>query len=113
MLLTVVLSTIQVIVRFCSVPPQFCGKTPWRWSGVSPSILPPTSTRGLADRRLFRVPLCRKGTIHLQTHTPSPGFEPRPIGSVVNLTNHYTKVTNRPPLGKTVLPRKVSSISTF
>ncbi|GFU57784.1 hypothetical protein TNCV_1281331 [Trichonephila clavipes] len=43
---------------------------------------PPTSstnhTRGLAARRLFRVPPCREGTIHLQTSMSSPGFEPSP-----------------------------------
>ncbi|GFV95071.1 uncharacterized protein TNCV_3708671 [Trichonephila clavipes] len=38
---------------------------------------PTNLTRGLAARWLFRVPPCRKGTIHLQTSMPSPGFEPR------------------------------------
>ncbi|GFX13868.1 hypothetical protein TNCV_3421791 [Trichonephila clavipes] len=40
----------QVTVRFCSVPPQFRGHT-----------------RRLAARRLFRVPPCRKGTMHIKT----------------------------------------------
>ncbi|GFU73553.1 hypothetical protein TNCV_3359931 [Trichonephila clavipes] len=31
-----------------------------------------------AAQRLFRVPLCYKDTIRLQTSMPSPGFEPRP-----------------------------------
>ncbi|GFU68989.1 hypothetical protein TNCV_3398761 [Trichonephila clavipes] len=33
-------------------------------------------TRGLVARRLFRVPPCRQGTVHLQTSMPSPGFQP-------------------------------------
>ncbi|GFX15339.1 hypothetical protein TNCV_3302681 [Trichonephila clavipes] len=40
-------------------------------------------------RRLFRVPLCRKGTIRLQTSLPSPGIEPRPYGTAVSVANHY------------------------
>ncbi|GFT39224.1 hypothetical protein TNCV_2897431 [Trichonephila clavipes] len=36
------------------------------------------------------VPPCRKGTIHLQTSIPSPGFEPRPYSKAVSFTNHYT-----------------------
>ncbi|GFX93697.1 hypothetical protein TNCV_1588741 [Trichonephila clavipes] len=36
--------------------------------------LPPAS---LAAQRLFRVPSCCKGTIHLQTSMPSLVFEPR------------------------------------
>ncbi|GFW86823.1 transposable element Tcb1 transposase [Trichonephila clavipes] len=46
--------------------------------------------RGHAARRLFRVPSCRKGTIHLQTSKSSPGFEPKPHGSPFSVTNHYT-----------------------
>ncbi|GFX01261.1 hypothetical protein TNCV_4582271 [Trichonephila clavipes] len=33
---------------------------------------------------------CHKGSIHLQTSMPSPGFEPRPYGIAVSVTNHYT-----------------------
>ncbi|GFX08615.1 hypothetical protein TNCV_4171141 [Trichonephila clavipes] len=33
--------------------------------------------RGLAARRLFRAPPCRKDTIFLQPSTSSPGFKPR------------------------------------
>ncbi|GFW53528.1 HTH_Tnp_Tc3_2 domain-containing protein [Trichonephila clavipes] len=52
---------------------------------------PPTNiTRGLAVRRIFRVLLCRKGTIPLPTSTPSPGFEQRSYGSVVSVNNRYT-----------------------
>ncbi|GFY07437.1 uncharacterized protein TNCV_5086221 [Trichonephila clavipes] len=47
-------------------------------------------TRGLAARRLFRVPPCRKGTIHLQTSMSSPGFEPSLYGIAVSVANHYT-----------------------
>ncbi|GFU06205.1 hypothetical protein TNCV_4765121 [Trichonephila clavipes] len=62
--------------------------------GVVRSLLPlfPSTnyTRGLAARRLFRVPPCRKGTIHLQTSMPSQGFEPSPYGIAVSVANHYT-----------------------
>ncbi|GFW20666.1 hypothetical protein TNCV_1048891 [Trichonephila clavipes] len=47
-------------------------------------------TKGLAARRLFRVPLCRKGPIHLQTSMSSPEFEPRLYGTAVRVANHYT-----------------------
>ncbi|GFX50667.1 hypothetical protein TNCV_2722531 [Trichonephila clavipes] len=54
-------------------------------SGVSRLSSPSTNlTRGHAVRRLFRVPPCHEGTIHLQTPMPSPGLEPRPYA------NHYT-----------------------
>ncbi|GFX61573.1 hypothetical protein TNCV_2745481 [Trichonephila clavipes] len=55
--------------------------------GPSPST---NLTRGHAARQLFRVPPCRKGTIHLQTSMPSPGFEPSPYGTAVSITNYYT-----------------------
>ncbi|GFX62545.1 hypothetical protein TNCV_1006181 [Trichonephila clavipes] len=83
-------STIQVTVRFCSVPPQF-RRTPWGWSGTSHlSSLSTKYTRGLAARWLFRVPPCRKGTIHLQTSMSSPGFERSPYGITVSVSNYYT-----------------------
>ncbi|GFT16728.1 hypothetical protein TNCV_1333441 [Trichonephila clavipes] len=47
-------------------------------------------TRGLAARRLFSVPPCRKGTIHLQTSMPSPGFKPSPYDNAVSVANHST-----------------------
>ncbi|GFV46651.1 hypothetical protein TNCV_4226661 [Trichonephila clavipes] len=53
----------------------------------SPSI---NLTRGLAARRLFEVPPCREGTIHLQTSMPSPGLKPRSNGTGVRVTNRYT-----------------------
>ncbi|GFU40270.1 hypothetical protein TNCV_1733701 [Trichonephila clavipes] len=47
------------------------------WSEASHLSSPSTNlTRGVVDRRLFRVPPCRAGTIHLQTSMSSPGFEP-------------------------------------
>ncbi|GFV75981.1 hypothetical protein TNCV_1455781 [Trichonephila clavipes] len=56
--------------------------------------LPPTTqTKGLVARWLFRVPPCRKGTIYLQTSMSSPGCEPRPSGTAVNVTNRYTELT--------------------
>ncbi|GFV70531.1 hypothetical protein TNCV_2945791, partial [Trichonephila clavipes] len=49
------------------------------WSKASHLSSPSTYlTRGLAARWLFRVPQCRKGTIHVQTSGLSPGFEPEP-----------------------------------
>ncbi|GFT14434.1 hypothetical protein TNCV_4004101 [Trichonephila clavipes] len=81
----------QVTVRFCSVPPHFRGRTPWAWSGASHLSSPSTNhTRGLAARRLFRVPPCRKDTIHLQISMSSPGFEPSPYGIAVSVANHHT-----------------------
>ncbi|GFT75316.1 hypothetical protein TNCV_967721 [Trichonephila clavipes] len=56
-----------------------------------PPFSPSTKhTRGLAARWLFRVPQCRKGTIHLQTPLSSPGFEPSPYGIAVSVANLYT-----------------------
>ncbi|GFU74112.1 hypothetical protein TNCV_1642361 [Trichonephila clavipes] len=46
--------------------------------------LPPL-TRGLVPQRLFRVPPCREGTVHLQTSMPSPGFKPWPNGTAVSV----------------------------
>ncbi|GFT08991.1 hypothetical protein TNCV_4104701 [Trichonephila clavipes] len=63
----------QVTVRFGSVPPQFRGKKPWGWPPTSLPFSPTT----LEDLRLP----CRKGTIHLQTSTSSPGFEPSFYGT--------------------------------
>ncbi|GFY14248.1 hypothetical protein TNCV_3614371 [Trichonephila clavipes] len=81
----------QVTVRFCSVLPQFRGIKPWGWSGASHISSPSTNhTRGLAARRLFRVPPCRKVTIHLQSSMSSSGFEPSPYGIAVSVSNHYT-----------------------
>ncbi|GFU68563.1 uncharacterized protein TNCV_3064871 [Trichonephila clavipes] len=60
------------------------------WSGVSHLSSPSTNlTKGLAARRLFKVP-CREGTIHLQTSMSSLGFEPSPNGTAVSVANHYT-----------------------
>ncbi|GFV48103.1 hypothetical protein TNCV_3027861 [Trichonephila clavipes] len=53
----------------------------------SPSIY---LTRGLVARRLFRVPPCRKGTLHLQTSMSSSVLEPSPYGTAVSVANHYT-----------------------
>ncbi|GFW22430.1 hypothetical protein TNCV_1431811 [Trichonephila clavipes] len=77
---------IQATVRFGLSPPQFLGRTPCRCQGPSTNL-----TTGLATRRVFRVPPCRKDTIHLQTSKPSPGFEPRLYGAAVSVTKHYTE----------------------
>ncbi|PRD29374.1 UNVERIFIED_CONTAM: hypothetical protein NCL1_29590 [Trichonephila clavipes] len=58
------------------------GRTPEGGQGPSPNF-----TRGLAARRLFKVPRCREGTIHLQTSMSSPGFEPSPNGIAVSVAN--------------------------
>ncbi|GFX46195.1 hypothetical protein TNCV_2298441 [Trichonephila clavipes] len=61
------------------------------WSGAFHLSFPSTNhAKGLVARRLFRVPPCRKGTIHLQTSMSSPGFEPSPYGTAVSVANHYT-----------------------
>ncbi|GFV34065.1 hypothetical protein TNCV_3979131 [Trichonephila clavipes] len=46
--------------------------------------------RGHAAQRLFRATPCRKGAMHLSTSMPSPEFEPKPYGTTVSVTNHYT-----------------------
>ncbi|GFX20473.1 hypothetical protein TNCV_3488301 [Trichonephila clavipes] len=66
----------QVAELFSSVEPQFRGRTLWRWSEASDLSSPFTKLwRGLAARRLFKVPPCREGTIHLRTSVSFPGFE--------------------------------------
>ncbi|GFY19820.1 transposable element Tcb1 transposase [Trichonephila clavipes] len=60
------------------------------WGLVEPRGVPTNLTRELAARRLFRVPPCRKDTIHLQTAMSSPGLEPRSYGTAVSVANHYT-----------------------
>ncbi|GFY08799.1 hypothetical protein TNCV_4659921 [Trichonephila clavipes] len=66
-------------------------ESPWGFPGISHLSSPSTNlTRGLAARQLFKVPLCRKGTKHLQTLMPSQGLEPKPCGTAVSVTNHYT-----------------------
>ncbi|GFU59518.1 hypothetical protein TNCV_3365431 [Trichonephila clavipes] len=52
-------------------------KKPLEVSSASHLSSPSTNhTKGLAAQRLFTVPSCRKGTIHLQTSMSSPGFKP-------------------------------------
>ncbi|GFT01676.1 hypothetical protein TNCV_4205051 [Trichonephila clavipes] len=91
MSLAAALSTIQMTERFSSVSPQFRGRAPWGWSGAYHVSSPSTNlTRELAARRLFKIPSCREGTIHLQTSMSSPGFETSPNGTAVSVANHYT-----------------------
>ncbi|GFY26381.1 hypothetical protein TNCV_25781 [Trichonephila clavipes] len=60
------------------------------WSGASHLSSPSTNlTRELAARRLFKVPPCHEGTIHLQTSMSSPGFESRLDGTAVSVDNLY------------------------
>ncbi|GFW32762.1 hypothetical protein TNCV_3680101 [Trichonephila clavipes] len=40
------------------------------------------------------VTSCHKGTIHLLTSMPSPGFKPRTYGVATSVTNHYTGCVN-------------------
>ncbi|GFT37740.1 hypothetical protein TNCV_3892671, partial [Trichonephila clavipes] len=64
---------------------------PGGWSGAFHLSSPSTNLmRGLAARRLFKVPSCREGTIHLQTSMSSPGFEPSPNGTAVSVASYYT-----------------------
>ncbi|GFW93296.1 hypothetical protein TNCV_2604141 [Trichonephila clavipes] len=75
-------------MTFTSVPPQFRGITP---GGASYLSSPSTNlTRGLEARRLFGIPPCHKGTIHLQTSMTSSGFETRSYDTAVSVANHYT-----------------------
>ncbi|GFU50997.1 hypothetical protein TNCV_4461901 [Trichonephila clavipes] len=85
--------------------------------------------RGLAARRLFRVPPCRKVTIHLQTSMSSPGFVPSPYGAAVSVANHYTDwatesnnhntntigfhyLEHLPPAEKKIMPTKPCQMNT-
>ncbi|GFV05904.1 hypothetical protein TNCV_2552711 [Trichonephila clavipes] len=89
--LSVPFSIIQVTVQFGSVTPQLRERKPYEWSDASHLSSPSINlTRGDVVRRLFRVPPCRKSTIHEQTTMSSPGFEPRSYGTAVSFTNHYT-----------------------
>ncbi|GFU26086.1 hypothetical protein TNCV_5105441 [Trichonephila clavipes] len=77
---------------FALFQPNFEGEqTPFGWSGTTHLSSSSTNlTRGLAARRVFKVPPCREGTIHLQASMSPPGFEPRPNGTAVSVANHYT-----------------------
>ncbi|GFX24158.1 hypothetical protein TNCV_2436511 [Trichonephila clavipes] len=74
-----------------SSPPNFEEEHPGGWSEASHL----SSSLNLVEaRRIFRVPTCRTGTIHLQTPMPSTGFIPRPYGTAFNVTNQaWLKVT--------------------
>ncbi|GFX55437.1 hypothetical protein TNCV_267251 [Trichonephila clavipes] len=52
--------------------------------------LPSTLREDLRLDGCLEYPMPREGTIHLQTTMPSLGFEPRPYGTVVSVTNHHT-----------------------
>ncbi|GFV77584.1 hypothetical protein TNCV_1071131 [Trichonephila clavipes] len=86
--LALALSIMQVTVRFSRFHPNFEGDHLGDGLLSTPST---NFTRRLGSRRLFRVPPCREGTIHLQTSMPSPGFEPRLYGTAVSVTNHYAE----------------------
>ncbi|GFT09881.1 uncharacterized protein TNCV_416431 [Trichonephila clavipes] len=60
--------------------------------------------RGLAARRLFKSSPCRKGTIHLQTSMPSPGFEPSPYGTTNSINLKYEDISA--PQGSVRLVKK-------
>ncbi|GFX08540.1 hypothetical protein TNCV_4170391 [Trichonephila clavipes] len=72
----VILSFEQGTAGFGSVPSQFRGRKPWRWPSTN-------HTRGLADRRLFRILPCCKGTTSMSPSRLEPG-------TAVSVTNHYT-----------------------
>ncbi|GFY35592.1 hypothetical protein TNCV_196921 [Trichonephila clavipes] len=50
----------------------------------------------------LEYPHAAKGTIHLQTSIPLPRFEPRPYGTAVSVTNHYTGWAARTWIAKTL-----------
>ncbi|GFV82499.1 hypothetical protein TNCV_3982891 [Trichonephila clavipes] len=67
--------------------PNFEGEHPGGGSGASRLFPPSTNlTRGLATHWIFRVLPCHEG----MTYMPSPGFKPRPYGTAVIVTNHYS-----------------------
>ncbi|GFU77461.1 hypothetical protein TNCV_3498341 [Trichonephila clavipes] len=74
----------------CRFHPNFEGEHPEGVQGPPIFSLSTNPTRGLAARRLFKVPPCREGTINLQTAMFSPDFENRLNGTAVSVTNHYT-----------------------
>ncbi|GFV29391.1 hypothetical protein TNCV_438101 [Trichonephila clavipes] len=92
LLFAVALSTIQVgdsTIWLVSTP--ILREDTRGWSGASHLSTPSTNhTRGLAARRLFRVPPCCKGIIHLQTSMSTPEFKPSLYGTAVSVANHYT-----------------------
>ncbi|GFV06589.1 hypothetical protein TNCV_2949111 [Trichonephila clavipes] len=55
------------------------------------------------DHTRFRLSPRRKYTIHLQTSMPFPGFEPRPYGKAVSVTNHSTGWAAHPKVKQTSL----------
>ncbi|GFS61656.1 hypothetical protein TNCV_4313031 [Trichonephila clavipes] len=72
--------------------PNFEGRRPGGGQRPPTSLSLPSSLR--ADLRLdcyLEYPTCRESTIHLQTSMHSLGFEPRSYGTVVSVTNHYTR----------------------
>ncbi|GFV13126.1 hypothetical protein TNCV_4070661 [Trichonephila clavipes] len=56
--------------------------------------LPPPHDAGVhvtpLARRLFRVPPCRRGPIHLRTSMSFLRFEPKPYSTTASITNHCT-----------------------
>ncbi|GFT19198.1 uncharacterized protein TNCV_303261 [Trichonephila clavipes] len=61
MSLALALSTIQVTVRFCSVPPQFRGRKPWGGLGPPTSFpFPPTTREDLWQDGYLEYPHAAK-----------------------------------------------------
>ncbi|GFV43567.1 hypothetical protein TNCV_1690111 [Trichonephila clavipes] len=87
MSLIVALSTIQVTIQFSWFHPNPEGENPRKGPEAFKLFFPSTNlTRGLAARRLFRVPHGAKIRYIWQTSMPSPGFEPRPYNTAVSIT---------------------------
>ncbi|GFX02721.1 hypothetical protein TNCV_2011651 [Trichonephila clavipes] len=83
--------TLEMKCDFDRFHPNFEGERPG--DGQSPpTFLPflPTSREDMWLEGYLEVPPCRKGTMHLQIFMPSPGFEPKPYGTAVSVTNHRT-----------------------
>ncbi|GFY04474.1 hypothetical protein TNCV_4415621 [Trichonephila clavipes] len=70
--------------------PNLEGEHPGGGQRSPTSFLSTNLTRRLAARRLFKVPPCREGTMHLQTSVSSQGFEPKSNGTAGIVANHYT-----------------------
>ncbi|GFU46582.1 hypothetical protein TNCV_1546031 [Trichonephila clavipes] len=89
--LAVALRTIQASVSFGSVKPSLEGENPEvSQKGPTSLLLTLTSREDFEPRQLFRVPPCRKGPIYSGALMLSLGFEPRPYGTTVIVTIHYT-----------------------
>ncbi|GFS56002.1 hypothetical protein TNCV_2564481 [Trichonephila clavipes] len=88
--LALVLSTMQVTVRFCSVSSQFRGRKTWGCTGASHLSSPSTNlTRGLAARDCYlEYPHATKA-LYIYKH-PCLLRDSNPVPTALSVANHYT-----------------------